>query len=229
MWRAVAALGFALGLACLAQAQSPVQYLLLYQSNHSTTTWNPSDKAASIALSNGNLTASASTNNSDEMVRSVTSYSSGKYFFQTTGSSCCGAGLHQIGFANSTQVLTGNFLGSSTNGFGFTSNNGVVYCNGGISATYVTWTTSTLSVAFDITNVLVWFRVGSGNWNNNAGADPVTGTGGLSLAGTGCNGTPLAAGPYFAIYNFEDLSGVTTTNFGATSYSPAAPAGFSNL
>lgn len=41
-------------------------------------------------------------------------------------------------------------------------------------ATYATWTSgNTLCFAIDIDTGLMWFRVNGGNWNNNAGADPV--------------------------------------------------------
>lgn len=47
-------------------------------------------------------------------------------------------------------------------------------------STIATWAaTNVLCVAIDIDNMLIWFRNGSGNWNNNASANPATGTLGI--------------------------------------------------
>ena len=49
-------------------------------------------------------------------------------------------------------------------------------------ATYATYAaTNVLSFALDIDAALIWFRVGSGNWNNNGANNPATGVGGLFI------------------------------------------------
>src|SRR5262245_47172505 len=63
-------------------------------------TWNPSDKSANVALSNGNLTAQGTTT-ADGGVRSTTSRSSGKYYFEIVWSSNAGGGDTGCGIATS--------------------------------------------------------------------------------------------------------------------------------
>lgn len=41
---------------------------------------------------------------------------------------------------------------------------------------------STVGIAVDITAKSIWFRTGSGNWNNTASANPAAGAGGFSIS-----------------------------------------------
>lgn len=91
-----------------------------------TVTWNPSDKNASLTLSNGDLTVSkTSSDGSYGSVRATASISSGKAYFATLvagSSTTCGAGFEtMIGFGNSTASLS-NYVGQNTNGIGSYTN-----------------------------------------------------------------------------------------------------------
>jgi hypothetical protein len=79
------------------------------------TTWSPTDKSASITLSNGNLTASGVTVN-NQCVRSTTSRNSGIFAFEIT----MNAGISSFGICNSSLVLT---TGAGGNSF-------IIYQNG---------------------------------------------------------------------------------------------------
>jgi hypothetical protein len=73
---------------------------------------------------------------------------------------------------------------------------------------------------------MIWFRVGSGNWNNNGANDPATNTGGIDISSL-VNGPNNAILPACGGWNTSVSSGTYTGNFGATSFGTAAPSGFS--
>ena len=64
----------------------------------------------------------------------------------------------------------------------------------------------------------IWFSKNGGNWNNDALADPATGSGGLSLHG-------VAGQTLYIICQGSDAS--ITLNSGASVFSYSGPAGFS--
>ena len=72
-------------------------------------TWNPADKAAAMVLSNGNLTAGDPATGDFSGVRSTIGKSSGKWYWETTGSaaSYTNYGI-AIGIGSSGQTLTPN-------------------------------------------------------------------------------------------------------------------------
>lgn len=104
---------------------------------NSSTTWNPSDKAAGITLSNGNLTALNSSGGGQNGVRSVTGHSTGKYHVEFT-INAIGAGVVQVGFASASWSLA-TYLGLNTDSAALGSGH-FYYFNG---------TTNTGSVAFN--------------------------------------------------------------------------------
>lgn len=194
------------------------------------TIWNAADKSATISLSGGNLTATSSTAVS-QSVRSSTSKSSGKVFFELTLSTLTND--ISVGIANATMALNvGGGLGGDANGLGFYAVspaqsawiNGTQLYGGG------TYTSSSagavVSVALDISNKLVWIstavmRATSTPWNNSGTANPATGTNGQSIS-------TLAAGPYYICFN-DDLGGaVAVLNVGASAYNQSIPTGFSS-
>ena len=184
-----------------------------------TTTWNPADKSANITLSGSDLIA---TNNGggSGAVRAVTSASSGKKYWELT---CAGADIDNalVGVANASYDVETS-MDAGTNSLGWYGNDGKVYLNEVDIATYVTFAaTDVLGIAFDLTAELMWFRKGSGNWNNSASANPATGAEGLDVSG-------LAAGPYFPAAYINTGDDAFTANFGATAYAQTAPSGFSN-
>jgi hypothetical protein len=75
--------------------------------------------------------------------------------------------------------------------------------------------------ALDLTNSLVWIRLNAGNWNNTAGANPATRTGGLTVP----FGPALAAYP--AWYS-QQSPHVVTANFGDSAFAQAVPSGFTS-
>lgn len=98
----------------------------------------------------------------------------------------------------------------------------------GTSANSITFTAlssgNVVGVALDLDAGLLWFRVGAGNWNNNAGYSPVTGIGGISLA-------VLGAGPainWYPVAAFGAVGDQQTANFGASAFTGTPPSGFTS-
>lgn len=185
------------------------------------TTLDPANKGAAITLSGGNLTA---TNNAgtDASVKSTTSHSTGKLYFEVT---VVAYNRALIGIGNSSATLN-NFVGSDANGiaeFG----TGLVFVNSGTVASgfnAFNVASTVVSVAVDIGNNAIWFRTTSGGtWNGSGTANPATNTGGLSITGSG-----VGAGPYFAILSPGDSSTTLTACFLPGCYTQSVPAGFGN-
>jgi len=189
------------------------------------TTLNPADKDTHITLSGGNLTA-AGTAGWTGLVRSISSKSTGKFYWETiynATQSNSGVGL-AIG---SLSVSTQTFQNAGTGKCGLTQG-GVVWVDGATSITvggvpsssvsFGTITSGTLiCVAVDIAAQLIWWRLGAaGNWNNNAARNPATGVGGVSI---------LNVGTAFATDCFGGAD-TLISNFGGSAFTGAVPSGF---
>ena len=182
------------------------------------TSWNPSDKTASITLSNANLTAVTSSNN--QSVRAVDKQVSGQFYFEVTCTTI-GANLGVGLMAGAPALGGGSLVGTIT----IVSGGGLIYLNGvstGITIGTVT-NGSLLGLAFDITNKLAWFRVGaSGNWNGNAGFAPDTGIGGVNFSSLG------SGFPYYPYATINNTTNTITANFGDTAFTGTVPTGFTS-
>ena len=190
------------------------------------TTWNPSDKSANVVLSNGNLTAATtSTNSADQGVRSTTSKSSGKFYFEVSfpGPAPFGADTG-AGLTIASTILTsvGSSVANSIIAYGPTGN---IYYNG--SNTSISIGAAAIGdvagFALDLANQRVWVRRNGGNWNNSGTANPAANVGGINISAV------FTSNAAYALYccNSNNASGPYTTNFGATTFAFAAPSGFS--
>lgn len=181
-----------------------------------TTTWNPSDKAASIVLSNGNLTAAATGGSEQQLVRSTASHSTGKVYFECQAVNTSDNAI--VGFADSSEI-TLQSPGGGPHSAGWVSSIGIVVNSTTlVSGTYPV--NSIIGVAIDIPNKLFWMRIAPvGLWNLSGTADPATGVGGLSI--------PSLTGNVFIASGGRN-SGATTINAGDNgAFSGAIPVGFS--
>lgn len=182
-------------------------------------TFDPANKGAAIVLSNGNLTASNSNaGNTDASVKSTTSHSTGKFYFEFTIVSTT---RMLLGVGNTAATLTG-FVGSTADGAGFFDSTGAGFGSlGGVSLTAGYVAGNVVCIALDATNSLIFGRINGGFWNNSGSADPVTGVGGGSTAG-------LGGGAVFVMASPANNATSVTVNFGATSYAQTPPSGFGN-
>ena len=225
MARLFAIVLFCAGIFCLAQSQAQVPMTgaglgAPGGAAPSTTTWNPSDIAAGLTLTNGNLTVTQTTGGGEAAVRSIASHSTGKFYYEATGN---GSGSFElVGFGDATMSLT-NFVGGGSTSFG--CNSGSLYTNGAPVASCPTAGPSdTVQIAVDFGTQKLWVNVngGVGTWNTSFTiAQVAAGTGGISISTAG-------AGPFFAaVSTFGGLGGFTA-NFGGTAYAFTPPSGFGN-
>jgi len=162
------------------------------------TTLNPADKSSNIALSNGNLTAQA-TSSSSGRVRATTSKSSGKWTFCATVDVVdqSGSGTIGIGLGTADMVLaTGGPALEDVLYYG----NGALHYNSADTWVDPYNSGDVITVAIDLDNWKIWVRVNNGDWNSEPTDDPSTNTGGLDISGV----------PGKAL--FPDFYGATTNN-----------------
>lgn len=198
--------------------------------------WNPNDTAGPIALSNNNLTATA-TSTASQGVRSTTAKTGGKVYIEfTMPGMVANTSNAVVGIANLTEQMNqaGQLGSTGGNSMGF-------YASQPAQATFVNTIslnslpatvsgTVIVGMAIDFTTTPPTLYVtdqamqaASLPWNNQATANPATSTLGISLTG-------LGAGPYFAAYNdASDTPGIAcTANFGASAFTYLIPFGFTS-
>lgn len=175
------------------------------------TTWNPADKGASFALSNGNLTVTRAAGGGAESLRGTLSRTGKRYFeivVTASGSDASPA------IANTTASLSA-YLGVDTNGVCLYGANGQVLYNGGVLLA----TGSPIAIgevvgfAYNSTAGLLWVYRGGVLQNG----DPVAGTGGLSVPGIG-------AAPFIGLWSGSTAT--ATMRALAASFSGTPPTGF---
>jgi hypothetical protein len=189
-------------------------------STGTNVTLDPSNKSASVTLSNTNSTATFGSGQS--MVIGNTGVNSGKYYFEVTFTSGTNSGNAAVGLVPKTETLTAQ-IGyndpSANYSVGCFQNSGNIYKNGGTSAgsaSAFNTAGNVVQVAYDAGNRLVWFAVNGGNWNGSAANSPATGVGGIAVGGT--------AAMFPAIGT--DSASVWTSNFN-TAFAYSIPSGFS--
>ena len=142
--------------------------------------WSAADKTTTVALSNSDKTATTSASNA--AVRSSTTHlngpTTGKYYVEFAGNvvgsySCeikdTASPLATTSGSTVVNSVTGNIVvGGTASGLSLG-----VFASGDI-----------LCMAWDAGAERIWFRKNSGLWNNNAAADPATGTNGLDVSAT---------------------------------------------
>lgn len=184
-------------------------------------TFNPADKSSSIALTGGNLTATSTSTGFRTVRVTGAGHLTGKYYAQFIKTA---VNNFVFGIANSTENLD-SYIGSSLNSIGWVMDSRIL-CNAanpiiiqGLLDAVVA------SAAIDLDNRKLWFKPGSGNWNNDGAADPATNVGGIPFS-DGTNN--LNAGPYFMAITVSNVDDTVTLNAGGSSYSLPAPTGFVN-
>jgi hypothetical protein len=186
-----------------------------------TTTLDSGNTGAGGTLSGGDLTLTYSSAAASS--RSLTSHSSGKYYFEVTFGASMNAGFSEVGICNASQSMSSGQLGGSSNsggcGFGDTG-----FYVGGSVKTFLTASPaagSILGVAIDVDTQLIWITVNGVTWSSGGIGNPVTETGGGDISGV--------TGPYFAAVHVESNSNsVITVNFGGSAYAYTPPTGYAN-
>ncbi|RAX37937.1 SPRY domain-containing protein [Rhizobium tropici] len=183
----------------------------------SGATFSSTAKAANVQLSNSNLTAT-STNASYAAVLASNSQSSGKYYFEFQNVTITD-GNSGVGVATAT-VDFNNYLGKNLQGIAVEPNGQVWYNAAQLGTVAAVPAGSTVGIAVDITNRLIWFRTGSGNWNNSASANPATGAGGFSIS-------TFSSATIFPAVIWRENQGTAQIAMTASSWLTVPPTGFS--
>lgn len=185
------------------------------------TTFLPSTASANVALSNGNLTATASST-AIGGVQSQDSQNAGQFYVEFTYTTIAG-GSTGAGFCTPAATYTGLSSGNGLLGL-VVYKSGTVRLNGATAVTIGALSNGALvCAAIDLTNMRAWFRLGAtGNWNNSASATPATPSTGIDISGVFSTASP--AWP-FAVFD-GGASDQITANFGASAFVGAVPTGF---
>ena len=175
-------------------------------------TYDPSNKAASITLSNSNRTATQ-TSGAWASAKGLTSYAitSGKKYMELTFTGSTSDNII-FGYGNAS-ALTSNYCGSDVNGWGYYAYTGWVINGGSPVNFFATFTTGdVMMVAIDATLGRIWFGK-NGSWLSG---NPATNT---SPAATGLTGSlvPMISG---------QVAWSGTANFGSTAFTYTPPSGF---
>lgn len=194
--------------------------------------WDTATVSA-VTLSGGNLVATntgTTSTNQGAHVAFANGQTTGKYYFEVTLTTLTG-GADTIGVASTTATYTGLSTGATQGVVAFT-NTGRAWVdsagNVGPATGGAMSTGQVISVAADLTNRRVWFRLApSGLWNNSGSQDPTDGTGGHG-------GYGLVAGtivPFVTFGNgYVGSGGVSgnafTANFGDSAFVGAVPSGY---
>lgn len=182
---------------------SAVQQLLAAIQMATYATWDPANKNAGIALSNGNLTAANGGNN--QGVRSTIGKSSGKWYWEISPTVVSGSGASRIGGADSAYAF--GVLGVGATEWAYL-NNGNAVNNNSSTAYGLSYTTGdVIGIALDMdAGTITFYKNGSSQ----------------GLAYSGLTGTVYAA---------VSTSGAATfwswvANFGASAFAGAVPSGY---
>lgn len=189
-----------------------------------TALWNPSDKAANVTLSAGNLTATMSSSSAGG-VRCDTSRSTSKYYFELTVLATSNWGSNtSCGLCNSSYSLTSSFLGTDAthHSIGYYESGHLIYGN----ATLLTGNTliagSIVCFAVDFGAGKLWVRVNNNGWYNQVigSQDPANGIGGVDISAM------ISAGAIFPIFLGVLTGDGVTADFGATGFAETVPSGY---
>lgn len=170
-------------------------------------TWDPAG-ASNVNLTGGNLIATSTAGGFAGFIQGLAAKdkTTGKWYVELTPSN---------GFSNWMGVIDVP-SGYPTNWIWLTAGAGLISVSGSTAANDgVTSNGTVASIALDLINKNIWFRVSCGDWNNNSSYDPAANTGGVSVPGT----------QYRVTANMQN-SGETITMNSGPSYACGVPSGF---
>jgi hypothetical protein len=169
-------------------------------------TFDPANKGTSVALSNGNLTATVTTS-SFGMAISSTTHSTGTFYVEYN--SCTGTGSNNaVGAGHIDTTGTYNsFLGNDTHSVGW-YNTGAFFYSGSQQGTDPSFSNGCfLGVAYNITSSLFWDTSDCTTWNTSSTtANVAAGVGGHGMV----SGAVHAA---VALDNVNSANASITANF----------------
>ena len=181
------------------------------------------DTGYNATISNGGLTATHNGNSdggsNEGLARSTQAFSSGKRYIEFT----IGAwGYGDDGAGVCTPSATALNVGQAGINCVMVYSSGNIYSNNGLTSSVGATLTAgdRVDFAIDLGNLRAWFRKNGGNWNNDAGANPATNTGGVVIAAT-------AFAPCVSFHN-GGTGENTTINTGQSAFIGTVPSGFNS-
>lgn len=178
--------------------------------------WNPDDKASGVALSNNDLTMSTAAGTAG---RANHGRSKGRFYFEIKNQQFVD---FWVGICNRSSSLT-NYPGVDYNGIAVNRSGAtpVIYINGSLVGNISVGPNydDSVCMAINFDRKLFWAKVNNGIWNNDAGADPSTNTGGISIA-------TLRPGPYYPANYSSSGSSVNIASFKNSTHAWTVPAGY---
>jgi hypothetical protein len=174
---------------------------------------NPSDKNASLTLSNSNMTVTNAGTASHRGIRANISEHTGKWYWEVTIGAGSSADI-MVGIADSTYNLS-HYIGQDAYGYGYNAGDGKKY-NNSSSATYGNTFTNgdIIGIALDLDSNKIYFSK-NGAWQG--AGDPVAGTGAAYTI------SDQADFPAISIYSANTPA---TINFGASGFNYNVPTGY---
>lgn len=170
-----------------------------------------------ITMSSGNLRATHTVNDSTSGVRSGTTKTAGKYYFEATAGQTTGT-LSAVGIAPTTidylSMVPSAYAGVNTSTCFVGVNGGSSSGNLGTGANG-----DIFGVAVDLDTHFIWFRRNNGDWNGIPTANPSTGIGGVAISGG-------ASAPFMRFATGSIIGDNLTANFGQSVFSGTKPSGF---
>lgn len=181
--------------------------------------FDPANKHADIALSNGNLTATKSAGDALRSVRSSIGVATGKHYFEIHVDDGATSPFMVFGVGQNESSTLNTAVGVSPNSWGYYEETGQKYTNNVLSAFGGAWSTGvTIGVALDADSGKTWFSL-NGVWQ--ASGNPAAGT---NPAFSGLTGEIYA---YVSLYRGSaDPKHKVTANFGASAFAYSVPSGF---
>jgi hypothetical protein len=175
---------------------------------------NPLQVATNSTISDGNLKALAVGAGTHKTQYATIGASTGKFYWETTWSTCGGSGGCGIGVGFNQANSPLSYLGIG-NSYSYNNYTGEKVNNGTATAYGNSWTSGVvIGCAIDMTNGKIWWSK-NGTWQ--ASGDPAAGT---NAAFTGLTGTFVPA------WSFYDASDSYTPNFGQQPFTYTPPANF---
>jgi hypothetical protein len=182
------------------------------------TTWNPSDKNASIVLSNGNLTATGPVTTGACGVRGTNFRRTGKYYFEITVVSANDTNIGAyVGISDSTAASLTDFSGfSNANGFLYASPGGIYYNTNATPTTGSTYLNAdVISVAVNMSGRRI-FVAKNNVWQTH--------TPGVGAGWDYVTTSPIT--PYFLASTATTVAPAVTLNVGSSSFVYTKPSGY---
>ena len=138
-------------------------------------TWDATYETGLFTYSNSDLTVTNSAG-ANRHARSATGKSSGKFYFEVHDED---GSLFAVGLGEDDLPLGGGTHGTNRVGWQFSNNKDANNSSTGMGVNIKARTV--IGVAIDLDNELYWIKGDTDDWNNNASADPATGTAGFDL------------------------------------------------